>query len=81
MPQRMPEKQGRHFFELYCSSALPAKEGEKQSKVLSIKALSFNYDKYKKGQMEVSNIMSQKAVKERYMTVKNYSVEFDVNMG
>jgi hypothetical protein len=45
-----------------------------------MKALSFNYEKYRKSQTEVVNIMSEKAVKERYISIKNYLIDFDVTL-
>lgn len=48
----------RHFFELYKNKAPPGKEREEQFRVISIKALSFNFEKYRKSQTEVVNIMS-----------------------
>jgi hypothetical protein len=68
----------KHFFELYKNKAPAGKENDEQFRVISIKALSFNFDKYRKSQTEVVNIMSEKAVKERYMSLKNYSTELDV---
>lgn len=33
---------------------------------ISIRAFSFNFMKYKKAETEITNIMSEKAVKDRY---------------
>lgn len=68
----------RHFFELYKNKPPAGKEKDEQFRVISIKALSFNYEKYRKSQTEVANIMSEKSLKERYMSLKSYSVDFDV---
>lgn len=45
-----------------------------------MKALSFNYEKWSKAQTEIANIMSEKALKERYISVKEMLVEFDVSL-
>jgi len=47
-------------------------------RTISIKALSFNYDKFYKSQTEVNNILSEKALKERYIWLKNYLTDFNV---
>lgn len=53
----------RHFFELYKNKPPAGKEKDEQFRMISIKALSFNYEKYRKSQTEVANIMSEKALK------------------
>lgn len=78
MPNKLSEKQMKHFFSLYKNKAPPGKENDEQYKTISIKALSFNFDKYRKSQTEVANIMSEKAVKERYISLKGYLTDFDV---
>lgn len=78
LPNKLSEKQMRHFFELYKNKPPAGKENDEQFRAISIKALSFNFDKYRKSQTEVANIMSEKALKERYMSIKSYLSEFDV---
>jgi hypothetical protein len=45
--------------------------------MISVKAMAYNYEKYLKGEVEISNIMSEKALKERYQWVKRYLTLFD----
>lgn len=71
LPSKISEKQIKHFFKLYCKRSGKDEPG---SRVISIKALSFNYEKYKKTETEVANIMSDKAAKERYVAIKEYMV-------
>lgn len=77
LPTKLSQKQAKHFFHLY-QNKLPPKTTDASLATISIKALSFNYDKYRKAQTEVANILSQKYLKERYVWVKDYLVEFDV---
>lgn len=78
LPNKLSEKQMRHFFELYRNKPPAGKEKDEQFRAISIKALSFNFEKYRKSQTEVANIMSEKALKERYISLKNYSADFNV---
>ena len=45
--------------------------------MISVKAMAYNYEKYLKGEVEISNIMSEKALKQRYQWVKRYLTLFD----
>lgn len=40
----------KYFFELYRNKAPEGKENDEQFRLISIKALSFNYEKYRKNQ-------------------------------
>lgn len=78
LPGKIAEKQIKYFFELYKNQVPKGREKDEQFRSISVKALSFNYEKFRKGQIEVSNIISVKSLKERYLWVKNYLSEFDV---
>lgn len=78
LPGKLAEKQVKRFFELYMNKPPKGKEKDDNFRTLSIKAFSFNYEKYWKNQMEVANVLSEKALKERYLSVKNYLIDFDV---
>ena len=45
-----------------------------------MKSLAFNYEKYRKSQMEIANVLSEKAKKERYIWLKNYLTDYDVDV-
>ena len=64
----------RRFFQMYKN----ASEGKATVDEISIKALAFNYQKFKKAETEVINILSEKAMKDRYAYLKLYNEDFDV---
>ena len=47
IPSKISDKNLKHFFSLYANPLPPEKEKE-ELKTISIKALSFNYSKFKK---------------------------------
>lgn len=47
--------------------------------MLSIKSLGYNYDKFLKSEVQITNIMSDKALKQRYSYIKRYLSLFDQN--
>lgn len=47
--------------------------------MLSIKSLGYNYEKYLKSEVQITNIMSDKALKQRYNYIKRYLSLFDQN--